>query len=56
MMTERVEIVSDENVMSGDPCAAGTRIPPDTIVADLRAGPPIDEILAAYPHASSRRD
>ncbi|MGU3559783.1 DUF433 domain-containing protein [Methylobacterium radiotolerans] len=47
-MTERVEIVSDENIMSGDPCVAGTRIPAETIVANLKAGHPIDEILAAY--------
>ncbi len=48
-MTERVEIVSDENVMSDDPCVAGTRIPAETIVANLEAGHPIGEILAAYP-------
>nr|WP_294553260.1 DUF433 domain-containing protein [uncultured Rhodopila sp.] len=45
----RVEVVLDPEVMSGDPCIAGTRIPAETIIANLRAGYPIDRIFKAYP-------
>lgn len=48
-MTERVEIVADEDVMSGDSCVAGTRIPVETVIVNLKAGHTIDEIFAAYP-------
>jgi uncharacterized protein (DUF433 family) len=45
----RVEIVSDPDVMSGDPCIEGTRIPVETIIINLRHGYPIDRIFDAYP-------
>jgi len=45
----RVEIVSDPNVMSGDPCIWGTRIPAETVIVNLRAGHTLEAILDAYP-------
>jgi uncharacterized protein (DUF433 family) len=45
----RIEVVSEPGVMSGDPCISGTRILAETIVANLRAGHPIDRIFDAYP-------
>lgn len=45
----RIEVVSDPEVMGGDPCIAGTRILAETVVANLRAGYPIDRIFRAYP-------
>nr|WP_294552942.1 DUF433 domain-containing protein [uncultured Rhodopila sp.] len=45
----RVEVVADPEVMTGDPCIFGTRILAETIVANLRAGYPIDRIFQAYP-------
>ncbi len=45
----RVEVVIDPYVMSGDPCISGTRILGETIVANLKAGYPIDRIYRAYP-------
>nr|WP_294503288.1 DUF433 domain-containing protein [uncultured Rhodopila sp.] len=45
----RVEVVADPEVMSGDPCIAGTRVLAETIVVNLRAGYPIDSIFQAYP-------
>ena len=45
----RVAVVSDPEVMSGDPCISGTRILAETIVSNLRAGYPIDRIFRAYP-------
>jgi uncharacterized protein (DUF433 family) len=44
----RVEVVADPEVMSGDPCIAGTRVLAETIVVNLRAGYPIDHIFQAY--------
>jgi uncharacterized protein (DUF433 family) len=43
------EVVSDPNVMSGDPVVRGTRIPAETIVAYLRAGRTSREIFEDYP-------
>jgi uncharacterized protein (DUF433 family) len=46
---DRVKVVSDEEVMSGDPCIEGTRIPVETILLNLRAGHSLDRIFEAYP-------
>jgi len=46
---ERVKVVSAANVMSGDPCIEGARIPAETIIINLRAGHPLESILEAYP-------
>ncbi len=48
-MAKRIEITMDEDVMSGDPCVAGTRICVETIIANLQAGHTFDRILASYP-------
>lgn len=45
----RVEVVADPNVMSGDPCIEGTRIPAETIILNLKSGHPIERIFSAYP-------
>ena len=45
----RVEVVSNPNVMSGDPCIQGTRIPAETVIINLRAGHSLERILDAYP-------
>jgi len=46
---DRVNVVSDEEVMSGDPCIAGTRIPVETVVLNLRAGHSFERIFETYP-------
>lgn len=46
---ERVEVVRDPDVMSGDPCIAGTRIPVETVILNLKAGHSLDRIFRAYP-------
>ena len=43
------EVVSDPEVMSGDPVVRGTRVPALTIVAYLRAGRSRVEIFEDYP-------
>jgi uncharacterized protein (DUF433 family) len=46
---DRVKVVSDEEVMSGDPCIEGTRIPVETILLNLKAGHSLKRIFEAYP-------
>jgi uncharacterized protein (DUF433 family) len=46
---DRVKVVSDEEVMSGEPCIEGTRIPVETVLLNLRAGHSLDRIFEAYP-------
>jgi uncharacterized protein (DUF433 family) len=43
------EVVSDPEVMSGDPVVRGTRVPAHTVLACLRAGETHVEIFEAYP-------
>jgi uncharacterized protein (DUF433 family) len=43
------QIVSDPTVMSGEPVVRGTRIPAETIVAELRGGADSFDIFASYP-------
>jgi uncharacterized protein (DUF433 family) len=49
VVLDRVKVVSDEEVMSGDPCIEGTRIPVETVLLNLRAGHSLDRIFEAYP-------
>jgi uncharacterized protein (DUF433 family) len=46
---EPVEVVVDHEVMSGDPCIAGTRVTVESILVNLEAGYSAAMILAAYP-------
>jgi len=49
IVTERVKVISDPEIMSGDPCVEGTRIPAESIILNLKAGYPLERILKAYP-------
>jgi len=42
---ERVDIVADYEVMSGDPCIEGTRIAAQTIAINLKTGHEFERIL-----------
>lgn len=44
-----VIIRSDPEVMGGEPCFRGTRIPVTILFSNLEAGVPLEEILAEYP-------
>ena len=48
-VVDRVNVVVDPEVMSGDPCIEGTRIPVETVVLNLKAGHPVESIYASYP-------
>lgn len=45
----RAILSSDPEVMGGAICFTGTRIPVQTLLDNLRAAIPIEEILDAYP-------
>jgi uncharacterized protein (DUF433 family) len=46
---DRVRIVVDGEVMGGEPCVEGTRIPVETIIVNLRAGHSLSRIYGTYP-------
>ncbi|HLF76056.1 MAG TPA: DUF433 domain-containing protein [Dehalococcoidia bacterium] len=45
----RDRIVSDPKVMVGKPVVKGTRIPVETVLAQLADNPDINDLLEAYP-------
>jgi hypothetical protein len=49
-MVARIEVTIDEDVVSGDPCAAGTRICVKTNIVKLKAGHTFDRIFTFYPN------
>lgn len=48
-MTETDRIVTDPDRMGGTPLVRGTRITVATVVAMVRAGMSVDEVIDAYP-------
>lgn len=42
-------IVSNPEVMHGQPCVKGTRIPATVVLANLAAGLSVEEITRSYP-------
>jgi uncharacterized protein (DUF433 family) len=48
-MDWRTRIASDPNVVHGQACVAGTRIPVSVVLDNLAAGLSPDEIVASYP-------
>ena len=47
--TPQVKVTSSPDIMGGEPCVAGTRIPARTIVAYLEGGYSDSDIHADYP-------
>ena len=45
-----VEVTSDPEIMGGMPCVAGTRVPAETILAYLKEGAEVFEIVSDYPY------
>lgn len=45
----RAEVVSDPTILGGMPVVRGTRVPAETILAELRAGTSRAEIFRHYP-------
>ena len=49
VIIEKVRVVCDEEIMGGDPCIEGTRVPVESVILNLKAGYSLDRILEAYP-------
>ena len=49
VVIDRVRVISENGVMSGEPCIEGTRIPAETIVLNLQSGHSLTRIYEAYP-------
>lgn len=50
---KREQIIScDEEVMSGIPVFAGTRVPVESLIAHLKAGDRLDDFLEGFPTVS----
>jgi uncharacterized protein (DUF433 family) len=47
-------VTQDAEVLGGQPSIRGTRIPVFDVAASVRAGIPMDEILASYPDLTKR--
>ena len=48
-MVSRTRIASDRQILGGMPVVAGTRVPADTILAEVQAGVSKFEIFRSYP-------
>ena len=44
----------DPEVLGGEPCFTGTRVPLETVVDNLAGGHSVEEILENYPSLTSR--
>ena len=54
MKTSRV-VVIDPEIMSGEPCFAGTRVPVRALLDDIEGGATIDELLEQYPTVTRKQ-
>ncbi len=45
-------IISVPDIMGGNPCFAGTRVPFQTLLDYIEAGQPLDEFLSDFPSVS----
>lgn len=45
-------VISDPDILSGQPVFAGTRVPVETLFDHLEAGVPLDEFLDDFPTVS----
>lgn len=48
-------VVSDPDILSGQPVFAGTRVPVETLFDHLEAGVPLDEFLDDFPTVSRKQ-
>lgn len=51
-MRSRERIVSCDGILAGTPVVSGTRVPADTILAEVRSGRSPADILRHYPSLS----
>lgn len=49
MATASVRVICDEQILGGTPVVAGTRVPAETVLAEIRTGKSRFDIFRAYP-------
>ena len=52
---EKPIVVADPEVMSGEPCFAGTRVPVRALLDYIEGGDTLDEFLEQYPTVSRKQ-
>jgi len=54
-MTKKRIVVADPEIMSGEPCFAGTRVPARTLLDYIEGGDSLDEFLEDFPTVARRQ-
>jgi len=54
-MKKRAVVVIDPEIMSGEPCFAGTRVPVRALLDYIEGGETLDEFLEQYPTVSRKQ-
>jgi uncharacterized protein (DUF433 family) len=54
-MTKKSIVLTDPEIMSGEPCFAGTRVPVRTLLDYIEGGDSLDEFLEDFPTVASRQ-
>ena len=54
-MKRNAVVVVDPEIMSGEPCFAGTRVPVRALLDYLESGETLDEFLEQYPTVSRKQ-
>ena len=54
-MTKKSIVQTDPEIMSGEPCFAGTRVPVRTLLDYIEGGDSLDEFLEDFPTVSRRQ-
>ena len=53
-MKKKAVVVIDPEIMSGEPCFAGTRVPVRALLDYIEGGDTLDEFLEQYPTVSRK--
>ena len=54
-MKKKTVVVIDPDIMSGEPCFAGTRVPERALLDYLEGGDTLDDFLEQYPTVSRQQ-
>ncbi len=54
-MTKKSVVLTDPEIMSGEPCFAGTRVPVRTLLDYIEGGDSLDEFLDDFPTVARRQ-
>jgi uncharacterized protein (DUF433 family) len=54
-MTKKSIVLTDPEIMSGEPCFAGTRVPVRTLLDYIEGGDSLDEFLEDFPTVARRQ-